>query len=117
MHVMTDSEHGLKGGMRKAIEGYVHHLVRQLISVNGRDAPEAGVRSARRRYAGELREFLKPDGIFRRSGDRSESPKQSLRFGPRTGVTETDEHAALPWRQVECGLKRIWRFGHEAAEK
>ena len=44
-------------------------------------------------------------------------PKQSLRFGRITRVTETDEYAAIPWSQVECGLKRIWRFGHEIAEE
>ena len=114
---MSDTQHGLKGCLRKAIEDYVHHLVWQLIPVNGRDAPEVRIRSARQRYACELSEFLTPDGILRRGGDRSERPKQSLRFGPLTGVTKPDEHAALPLRQVEVGLKRIWRFGHEVAEE
>jgi hypothetical protein len=34
-----------------------------------------------------------------------------------TSGAPVDEHAALPWRQVECGLKRIWCFGHELAEE
>ena len=45
------------------------------------------------------------------------STEQPLRVGLLPGVTKTDEHAALPGRQVDYGLKRIWRVGHEFAEE
>src|SRR4029453_6479595 len=114
---MVKSNVGFRRGLRKAIEDHVHYLVRQLIPVNGRDAPEAHIRSARRHSACELSEFPATDGVLRRSSHCSECPEQSRRFGPLTGVTKPDEHTSLPCRQVECGLKRIWRFGHEAAEQ
>ena len=113
---MADSDDGVSAGAwerRSRVKSITSSD--NSFAVNARDAPEAGVRCARRHSAREVSEFLTPDGIFRRGGHRSRSDRSKRSASAAiTGVTETDEYAAISWGQVECGLKRIRRFGHES---